>query len=86
VNAGASGGEAAHGFKFLCGCGHGGLDRGNLTEPALFPGFLEPVAEVGVDFFQSWHLSWVNSKEGASDASLTEMILSWIASPPRRWA
>jgi hypothetical protein len=69
VNAGAPGGEVAHGCKFLCGGGQGGLDRGDFAEPALFPGLLEPGAQVGVDLFQPWHLSWVNPKERAPDAS-----------------
>src|SRR6266851_6285695 len=70
VNAGASGGEVAHGCKFLPGGAQGGLDRGDLAEPALVFGLLEPVAEVGVDLFQPWYLSWVNPKERAPDASV----------------
>ena len=29
-----------------------GLDRGDLAHPALLPGFLKPVGEVGVDPLQ----------------------------------
>src|SRR6266851_4426004 len=70
VNAGASGGEVAHGCKFLPGGAQGGLDRGDLAEPALVFGLLEPVAQVGADLFQPWYLSWVNPKERAPDASV----------------
>ena len=56
-----------HGLQFLrCG-GHGGLDRGDLAEPALFLGLLEPVGEIGADLFQARHLSWVDPQEGASE-------------------
>jgi len=37
VNAAVSGGVVAHGFKFLCGGGQGGLDRGDLAEPSPGP-------------------------------------------------
>jgi hypothetical protein len=67
VNDGAPGSEVAHGCKFLPGA-QGGLDRGDLTEPALVFGLLEPVAEVCVNLFQPWYLSWVNPKERAPDA------------------
>ena len=70
MNGGVAGGEAAHGRQFLRGGGQGGLDRGDLAEPALVPGLLEPVAQVGVDLFQPWYLSWVNPKERAPDASV----------------
>ncbi len=63
----AAGGEFAHGLQFLrCG-GQGGLDRGGLAEPPLVLGFVEPVDEVGVDFFQAWHLYRVDPEERASD-------------------
>jgi hypothetical protein len=42
---------------------------------------LEPAAEVGVDFFQPGHLGRVDPEERASDAGLTEMILSSGMSP-----
>jgi hypothetical protein len=51
VDGGAVDGEFVHGCQLLCGGGQGGLDRGDLAEPALVSGFLEPVAEVGVDLF-----------------------------------
>ncbi|MEU0481357.1 hypothetical protein ABZ260_19490 [Streptosporangium sp. NPDC006013] len=54
--------EVAHGLQLLRCCGWGGLDRGDFTEPALVLGFLEPVVEVGVDFFEPWLLSWVGAK------------------------
>ena len=55
----------------FCACGgQGGLDRGDFAEPALVPGLLEAVEEVGVDLLQPWHLSWVNPEEGASDTGV----------------
>jgi hypothetical protein len=71
VNAGVPGGEAAHGFKFLRGGGHGGLDRGDLAEPALFLCLLGPVVQVGADLFQSRYLGWVDAEEGASDTGFS---------------
>ena len=62
-----AGGELAHGFQFLRRGGQGGLDCGDFAEPALFPGLLEAIEEVGVDFLEPWPLSWVNAKEGASE-------------------
>src|SRR5258707_12659427 len=64
---GAARGELPHGFEFLRGGGQGGLDRGDLTEPALLPGLLEPVAQAGVDLLQPWGLSRVDPEQGASD-------------------
>jgi hypothetical protein len=71
-------------LQFLCGGGQGGLDRGDLAEPALLLCLLEPVAQVGVDLFQPLLLGWVDPEEGASDTGLTEMILSWDWSLPLR--
>jgi hypothetical protein len=64
-------GATAHRLQLLCGGGQGGLDRGELAEPALFLRLVEAVAEVGTDFFQTWHLSWVNAEERASDTSIS---------------
>jgi len=61
-------GEFTHGLQLLRGGGQGGLDRGDFAGPALVFGLLEPVAEVGVDLFQPWYLSWVNAEERAPDA------------------
>ena len=36
----------SHGRQLLCGGGHGGLNGGDLAEPALVPGFLKAVDEV----------------------------------------
>src|SRR5258708_16765003 len=66
----AAGGELAHGFQFLRGGGQGGLDRGDFAEPALLPGLLKAIEEVGVDLLEPWALSWVNAKEGASDTGV----------------
>jgi len=52
---------APHGGQLLLRGGKTGLDRGDLAEPSLFFGLLEPVEEAGVDLFQTWHLGWVNS-------------------------
>src|SRR6266496_4927565 len=68
-----AGGELAHGFQFLRGGGQGGLDRGDLAEPVLVPGLLEPVGEVRADRLQARHLGRVNPEEGTSDAPLTEL-------------
>jgi len=46
----------------LAGGGQGGLDRGDFTEPALLPGLLEAIQEIGVDLLQPWPLSWINAK------------------------
>ena len=59
-----AGGELAHGFQFLRGGGQGGLDRGDLAEPALVPGLLEPVGEVRADLLQARHLGRVNHGGG----------------------
>ena len=57
-------------MEFLRSGGPGGLDRGDLAKPALVFGLLEPVAEIGADFFQPRHLSWVNAEERASDTGI----------------
>src|SRR5437879_357720 len=54
----------------FCGGGQGGLDRGDLTEPALFPCLLEPVGEVCADLLQTWHLSCVDPEKGTSDTGI----------------
>jgi hypothetical protein len=46
----------------LFGSGDGGLDRGDLAEPALLLGLLESVGEVDVDLFQSRQLGRVDPK------------------------
>jgi hypothetical protein len=56
------GSQRLHGFEFLrCG-GYGGLDCGDVAEPALFFGFLQPIEEIGVDPLQPRRLSWVDPK------------------------
>ncbi|WP_405192944.1 hypothetical protein [Streptomyces anulatus] len=52
----------AHGLQLLRGGGHGGLDGGDLAKPALVPGLLGAVDEVGVDLLEAWHLGWVHEK------------------------
>ncbi len=59
---GVAAGGLRHGLELLSGGGQGGLDRGDFTEPALFPGLLKAFEEIGVDLLQPWPLNWVNSK------------------------
>lgn len=51
----------AHGLQ-LQGGGQGGLDGGDFAEPALVPGLLEAVDEVGVDLLEAWHLGGVHKQ------------------------
>jgi hypothetical protein len=51
-----------HRDELLFGSGDGGLDRGDLAEPALLLGLLESVGEVDVDLFQSRQLGRVDPK------------------------
>lgn len=62
VDRGRLGCTLAHGLQLLPGGGHGGLDGGDLAEPALVLGLLEAVDEVGVDLLEAWHLGWVHEK------------------------
>ncbi|MFJ5843188.1 hypothetical protein ACIQGO_41830 [Streptomyces shenzhenensis] len=64
--------EVAHGGKLLLG-GDAGLDRGDLAEPALFLGFLEPVEQVRVDLLQPGQLLGVGPQYGATDAGFSEL-------------
>jgi hypothetical protein len=52
VDGRAASGEVAHGLQLLASGGRGGLDRGDLAEPALLLCLPEPVAEVGADLFK----------------------------------
>jgi hypothetical protein len=57
-----------HGFKLLGRGSHGGFDRGDLAEPALFlgfpqpvdEGFPQPVDEVGVNPLQPRDSTWID--------------------------
>lgn len=69
MDGGAASGGLAHGFQFLPGGGHGGLYRGDLAEPALFPGLGEPAGQAGADLFKTRLLVGVDPEEGASDTS-----------------
>jgi hypothetical protein len=69
-DSGAANGEFAHGCQFLGSGSERGLDRGDLAEPALFLGFLQPEDEVSVDPLQPRHLSRINPKKWAPDASV----------------
>ena len=64
------GGQVTHGLEFLGGGGHGGLDGGDLAQPSLVPGLPEPVAQVGADLFQPWHLGRVDPEEWTSDTRI----------------
>jgi hypothetical protein len=46
-------GDVVHRGELLLGGGETGLDRGDLAEPALFLGLLEPVEQVRADLFQA---------------------------------
>ncbi|MFJ8313302.1 MULTISPECIES: hypothetical protein [unclassified Streptomyces] len=46
----------------FCAAAHGGLDGGDLAEPALVPGLLEAVDEVGMDLLEAWHPGWVDEQ------------------------
>src|SRR5216683_7529886 len=65
-----AGRELAHSLQFLRRGGQGGLDRGDLAEPALVPGLLEPAGEVRADLLQARHLGRVDPEEGTSDTSV----------------
>ncbi|MGW1995313.1 hypothetical protein [Embleya sp. NPDC001921] len=60
---GRAGGRVPHGRELLVGGGEGGLDCGDLAEPALLLRFGEAVDQVGVDLFEPVPLSWVNPRE-----------------------
>lgn len=71
VGDGVLSGEFAHRGELLRGGGNAGLDRGDVTQPALLLRLVESVDEVGVDLLQSWLLSWVNPKQRASDTRIS---------------
>jgi hypothetical protein len=73
VDSRAASGEVAHGLQLLASGGHGGLDSGDLAEPALLLCLPEPVAEVGADLFKPRYLSWVDPEERASDTRFSEL-------------
>jgi hypothetical protein len=65
------GGQRRHRLELLrCGA-EGGPDCGDFTEPALLPGPLEPVQEIGVDPLQSRQLVRTNLEWCASDAGVS---------------
>lgn len=66
-----AGGELAHGFQLLRRGGEGGLDRGDFTEPALSPGLLKAIDEVGADLLERRPLNWFNAEERASDTGFS---------------
>ncbi|MFG2631787.1 hypothetical protein [Streptomyces sp. NPDC048473] len=62
MNGGGLSRAVAHGLQLLRGGGHSGLDCGDLAEPALVPGLLESVDEVGADLLKARHLVRVHEK------------------------
>ncbi|MGP3936839.1 hypothetical protein [Nonomuraea sp. KM88] len=66
-------------MELLAGGSEGGFDGSHFAEPALFFGLGEAVDEVGVDLLQPGLLSWVDAKEGASDATSP-------STPHRTWS
>ncbi|MFE4024264.1 hypothetical protein ACFXPZ_44020 [Streptomyces sp. NPDC059101] len=49
------------------------VDRGDLAEPALFLGLLEPVEQVRVDLLQAGHLLGIGPQDGTADAGFSEL-------------
>lgn len=62
MGGGALGGKVAHGIQLLRGSGHGRLEGGDLSKPALFSGLVQPVGQIGVDLLQPRQLGRVNSE------------------------
>ncbi|MFD7612379.1 hypothetical protein [Streptomyces sp. NPDC059828] len=66
MDGGVLGSEVAHGGEFLLGGGEAGLDRGDLAEPALFLGLLEPVEQVRVDLLLAGSLLGIGGSAARS--------------------
>ena len=81
----AGGGQVGLG-EFVVGGGEADFESLGFAGPAFAFGFGDAGQEVVADFFESAALGGVDSEEGASDAGLTEMILSWDVSLPGRLA
>jgi hypothetical protein len=57
----------------------------DFAEPSLLAGFGYAGVQVVADAGQPGALGGVGAQQRAAKAGLTEMILSWDASRPRRW-
>ena len=77
-------GDLVHGLEFLFGGLEGGLQAGDLAEPAFAAGFGDSGLEVVADLQQPGFLGRIRSELRAPDTALTEMILSWDARLPGR--
>jgi hypothetical protein len=71
--------------SFVVGADEADLESFGLAEPAFAVGFGDAGGEVVADLGDAVALSGVWPVHGAPQAALTEMILSWDASRPRRW-
>jgi len=71
--------------ELVVGAGEADLESFGFAEPAFAVGFGDAGGEVLADLGDAVPLGWVWPVQRASQAALTEMILSWDASRPRRW-
>ncbi len=79
---GSAGGGCVGLGDFAGGGGEADLESFGFAGPAFAFGFGDAGVEVVADLLQAVALGGVDSQEWASDAGLTEMILSWNASLP----
>jgi hypothetical protein len=85
VHGGGAAGQLIDLGELAARCVEADLEAFGFAGPALAFGFGDAVVQVGADLLQPGALGWVWPQERAPDAGLTEMALSWDASPPRRW-
>jgi hypothetical protein len=86
VGGGGGAGAAADLGELVFGAGEADLEAFGFAEPAFAFGFGDAGDEIVADLGDAGPLGGVWPVQGAAQAGLTEMILSRIASPPRRWA
>jgi hypothetical protein len=79
----AAGSDLVHLGEFLAGGGEADLQALGFAGPAFALGFADAGGQVVADLGQSWPLGGVGAQQRAADAGLTEMILSWSASPSK---
>jgi hypothetical protein len=82
----AAGGDLVHLGELVPGAGQADLQSFGLAEPAGRFGLGDAGGQVAADLGEAGPLGGVRAQQRAAQAGLTERILSWIASPPRRWA
>ncbi len=70
------------GLAELAGGGEADAESFGFADPALALSFGDAGVEVVADLLQAVALGGIDSQEGAPDAVLTEMILSWYWSLP----